>query len=362
MSRKHWNNCITHRDGDFYKFTQSYFSRSDRHFLLIGAAGFDPRATIIAQTLVSANPAHLDALFIREEREAASANLQQAGDANASFLQQLIKNCSVNLIAVFAVDGAAVGGIRVTELLKQYQISPNVTDIVLDMTALSTGIGYPAALFLLRLCEQRNLNFHLMIASSPELDANVISEPADRPMDVRGFSGDAPGDMDESVAQIWVPQLAKGRLTTLNKIRAANTYIYKICPLLPYPAFSPRRSDDLIATFASQLRDEWQVDPRDMIYVSEHNPVDAYRTLSMLHDRYTKTVAGIFRPQIILSPVGSKVMAIGVMMAAIEHKLTVQYVETLRYEFDFSYTKNLAAYDTTHLWLHGDVYNHYNFL
>ena len=55
-------------------------------------------------------------------------------------------------------------------------------------------------------------------------------------------------------------------------------------------------------------------------------------------------------------------MAAGAMMAAIEHELTVQYVETLRYDFDETAAADVpGAKDTiVHIWLHGPIYAVYD--
>jgi hypothetical protein len=88
-----------------------------------------------------------------------------------------------------------------------------------------------------------------------------------------------------------------------------------------------------------------------------------YRTLSILKKRYEKTVHGFYTPQIVISPLGSKVMAAGAMMAALEHELTVKYVEALRYEIEPepSGLPPTGARDLlVHVWLHGYVYNALN--
>src|SRR5262249_33683359 len=146
------------------------------------------------------------------------------------------------------------------------------------------------------------------------------------------------------------------------KIRGTHDSIYKVCPIVPFPARNPRRADELLVEYCSALTNEWDVDTRDLIYVSERNPLDCYRTISTLKTRYDKTVEGIFFPQIILSPLGSKVMAAGAMMAAIEHDLSVQYVETLRYEFDGGAATVAGGPPdmAVHLWLHGPVYAGYD--
>src|SRR5262249_30094248 len=147
---------------------------------------------------------------------------------------------------------------------------------------------------------------HLMVVSNPELDALIRSEPDDRVISVRGFAGPAMAS-DARVAKIWAPQLSHRKATALGMIRnAAGEQVYKTCPILPFPARNPRRADDLISEFGDDLA-AWDVDARDLIYVSEKNPLDSYRTLSTLKKRYDQTVDGVFVPQLILSPVGSKV-------------------------------------------------------
>ena len=94
--------------------------------------------------------------------------------------------------------------------------------------------------------------------------------------------------------------------------------------------------------------------------MSERNPLDTYRTVSTLKQRYDATFADVYTPQIILSPVGSKVMAAGALMAAIEHNLVVRHVESLRYELDSGAADASAGPDMiVHVWLHGPVYAGY---
>jgi hypothetical protein len=360
--RRHWQNCLTHFDTGVDDFVDDYFGQADRRCLLVAAAGFDPRARLVTEKLARTMGDRLSALFIREERGNPAASLQAAADSNEAELQKIVATASVARIPIFAEDGAPVGGVRIGEALARHSIAKEVTDVVLDMSALSIGVGYPAARHLLTRCEATaGLSFHVMIASNPELDAKIFAEPTDRAMNVRGFAGGVGPGGDASVARIWLPQLAHRSAAALGKIRAANDDVYKICPILPFPARNPRRPDELIEEYGAQLRDEWQVDARDIIYVSERNPLDSYRTISTLKHRYDRTVSGVYVPQIILSPIGSKVMAAGAMMAAIEHDLTVQYVETLRYEFDQAAADGVEPTDMiVHIWLHGPVYAEYN--
>jgi hypothetical protein len=358
--RHHWDNCITHFDTAVDSFLADYFSTADRHCLLVAGAGFDPRARLIPERLSDILGSRLIAFLIREERGEPAANLLTAADATEAELRRRISETTVARIPIFADDGAPVGGARIGEALSKLQLPASITDIVLDMSALSIGVGFPAALFLLELCEASStVSFHIMVASNPELDDQIVGEPTDRATNVRGYSGRAGMPGDVPVARIWLPQVAHGGAEALGKIWAVNRDVYKVCPVVPFPARNPRRADDLIVEYGSQFRDEWGVDTRDVIYVSERNPLDSYRTISTLKSRYDSTVEGVYEPQLILSPMGSKVIAAGAMMAAIEHQLPVQYVEMLRYEL-VPAARNAEATDMiVHVWLHGSVYAGY---
>lgn len=354
--RPHWQSCITHRDQAVDAFVGDYFARADRRCLLVGGAGFDPRALRVPQLLDDALGSRLTALMIREERSNPPPALQALADGNASAIGAQISNCSISNIQIFANDGAVVGGTRVASELRAFTMPDDLTDIVLDMSALSIGVGFPAARLLLDFAERLpDLSFHLMIASNPALDARISAEPDDRVVNVRGFAGSLPPGL-RPPARIWLPQLAHGRGTALVSIRASLEGVYRTCPMLPFPAEDPRRADELITEYGPQLRDDWDVDGGDLIYVSESNPLDSYRTISALKRRYDEVVEEIYEPQLILSPVGSKVMAAGAMMAAIEHELPVLYVETVRYDLPSGGEAGCAADRIVHLWLDGPIY------
>ncbi len=359
--RKHWENCITNFDNEVDAFVADYFAKTSRRVLLVAAAGFDPRSRRIAQLLAGTLGNRLSAIFIREERPGASEALIRRADENETALKAVVPDCTIYRVDVFADDGAPVGGSRIVSLLGQHHVADEVTDVILDLSALSIGIGFPAARMLLEDCETvSNRAFHLMIVSNPEMDDRISSVSSSRAGTVKGFSPpvDAEG---QGLAQVWIPQLARGRASALTQIGAAIQRRYKICPLLPFPARNPRRADDLLAEYRTELEDEWQVDPRDVVYASERNPLDCYRTLSTLKARFDMTMKGTYEPRMVLSPVGSKVLAAGALMAAIEHDMAVQYLETESYMFDRPEPTPAELPDmTVHLILSGPLYASYD--
>ena len=60
---------------------------------------------------------------------------------------------------------------------------------------------------------------------------------------------------------------------------------------------------------------------------------------------------------LILSPFGSKVMALGALMAALERDLPVAYLESIGYELDETGLEEIDQPNLIHLWLEGDAYS-----
>jgi len=360
MTRPNWDNCLVHFDDEAMSVLTEYFGRPDRHCLLIAGAGFDPRATYVAQAIAPVMKDRLEALLIREERGIAADNLKSAGDSSESTLVALIPKSQVERIDIFSsVDQAPVGGPRIVDILRKRSWPKELTDIILDVSALSIGISFPVARFLIDTFEDKEVNVHIVIASDPDLDAQIRKEPSSKPIFVKGFLGENATSSPLAPAQIWLPHLANDSELSLRTIYVDLGDIYKICPILPFPARWPRRPDDLIAEYSEILLDEWEISARDFLYVSEWNPLDSYRALKTLKKRYVRTVENVYAPRIVISPIGSKVMAIGAMMAAIECEMSVKYIETIRYEVisQEPLRSNTANIKLVHIWADGPVYS-----
>jgi len=59
---------------------------------------------------------------------------------------------------------------------------------------------------------------------------------------------------------------------------------------------------------------------------------------------------------LILSPLGSKVMALGALMAALERNLPVAHLESIGYELAERVPDQVGEPSLVHIWLEGDVY------
>lgn len=362
-----WQRCIVHHDGGVEKFVRDHFSDKSRKCLLVAGAGFDPRSATVAKMLSAAtggpDAARLRAVFIREHRPKPDDKLLARGNAHAKQLAELVPDAQVVDVPVLSPDDqAVVGGHRAVDALRDNGVSSldDFTDVILDMSALSIGVSFPVARLLLEACEQKssNIEFHVMVASHPQLDAAISSIPNDVVDPIRGFSGAI--DLAESVDEpkIWLPHLATGRNSALQLIRDKLQGPVDVCPVLPISQCDPRASDRLIAEFESELYEDWEVDPRNLVYAIEDDPLDLYRTIVSIEQRRKSVFAQITRSHVILSPSGSKILAIGSLMAALEHDLPVRYVEAVSYEVDWAKVAEVdpASSRLVHVWLHGSPY------
>ena len=128
------------------------------------------------------------------------------------------------------------------------------------------------------------------------------------------------------------------------------------CPILPFPASNPRLSDVLAQEYRTELESTWSVDARDIVYADEGDPVDLYRTILRLDDLRQPVFKEAGGSLLVLSPLGSKVMALGALMAALERDLPVAHLEPIGYELKVSVPKTMERPNLIHIWLEGEVY------
>lgn len=196
---------------------------------------------------------------------------------------------------------------------------------------------------------------HVFVAHDPTLDAAIQSVPSDAPGYVHGFKGGSTLDGSAAAAKLWLPQLATGRRGALGRL---HEFVgpHDTCPILPFPASDPRLGDKLAEEFLTEMESGWSVDTRNIVYADEADPLDLYRTVLRLDDLRKPVFREVGGSLLVLSPLGSKVMALGALMAALERDLPVAYLESISYDLDGSVPLTSSTPNLVHIWLEGDVY------
>lgn len=356
--RYRWDPCVAHRGDEADSFVASHLGQRDRKIVLVAGAGFDPRSRALADRLTS-GAINVRAVLIQEKRPNPPPIQSDRAAANMDALRIALPNAQVESIDVFAPDGAVVGGRNIVKLLRQQNMS-GVTDVIVDDSALSVGVSFPVIRYFVEYVGRlgRSVNLHVFVVHDPHLDDEIISIVSDEPGYVHGFRGHATRSDVSGAARLWLPQLATGMtrpLQLLHKFVAP----HDTCPIFPFPSHDPRFGDWLAEAYLTEIEDTWSVDALNIVYADEEDPLDLYRTILRLDDLRRPVFAETGGSILILSPLGSKAMALGAMMAALERDLPMAYLEAVDYEVNPTMPATIDQPYFIHLWLKGDVYPQY---
>ena len=353
---RRWDPCVAHRGDEVRWFVDHYLAQPDRQVLLVVGAGFDPRSRIVA-TQLSNTGASVRGLFIRENRPDLPRDLLERANANMKDLCATLTASRVEHIKIFGPDGATVGGHNIINVIRRQDLA-GVTDVIVDASALSTGTIFPIIrYFVERIADgMEGANLHVFVVHDPRLDASIRSTASDAPRYIHGFKGGSTLSGMADAARLWLPQLAAGANVALGRLY---DFIepHDTCPILPFPASNPRLGDELAEEYRTEIESTWSVDPRNIVYADEGDPLDLYRTILRLDDLRKPVFAETGGSMLVLSPLGSKVTALGALMAALERDLPVAYLESIGYELDETGLEEIDQLNLIHLWLEGDAYS-----
>ncbi len=352
---RRWDPCVAHSGCVVDGFIKDYFAQKARKVLLVAGASFDPRSRAVA-TRLSETATSVQALLIQENRPNPPQDQSVRAGANTQALLAILAGQQVVPVEVFGHDGAVVGGRNIVNLLRQQDLE-GVTDVVVDVSALSTGTSFPIIRYFVERIggDKGTVNLHVFVVHDPRLDNDICSIDSDVPGYVHSFKGRSTLSGTADAARLWLPQLATGRRATLERLYG---FIEPddICPILPFPANDPRTGDKLAAEYLTEFENTWSVDTRDIVYADQGDPLDLYRTILRLDDLRKPVFAETGGSMLVLSPLGSKVMAIGALMAALEHNLPVAYIEPIGYKLKATVPEEIDQPNLIHIWLEGDVY------
>jgi len=351
-----WSRCVSHLSTEeAEQFTSDFFSSDLRQALLIAGAGFDPRSATVARLLSRVMGKRLHGYFIREERRNPPPRLINMANANEDRVRSLIHDHTVVHVRVFADDDAVTGARSLVRMINELDFRPH-TDVIVDCSSLSIGLSFPVIRFLFERAKSAAFNLHLMVSHAPQTDSLIEVVPCESPSPIHGFRGELDLSSREGYALLWLPQLALGRRSMLEKIHS-KIRPHDVCPILPFPAADLRAGDTLLEYFQDDLESAWGVDARSLVYADESNPLDLFRTISRLHSTRMSIFASLGGSMMVLSPSGDKALAMGSLMAALAYDCPVWYVEASGYEIDID---QLAAHhesELMHIWLFGEAYS-----
>jgi hypothetical protein len=376
-----WDSYVKCSGPEFDSFWENHLSE-ERDLLFILGRGFDPRMCEGFEALLEAGgDGKRDSFLvdIDDDASAPSQNHEELASENEEQLQELIDRrgkLTTESIDMWSGEGhrrRRTGPRNATQLIRKDDIE-SYNDIVVDVSSLPRSIYVPLTGKLLYLVDDINenqitsehnsiINLHVITASDPILDS-MINEvgPDEDAHYIPRFSGKMELEAQEEIPKIWIPILGESKYHQLRRIYD-HVSPEEVTPMLPFPAKNPRRGDALVEEYHTLLFDEWRVQPQNIVYASERNPFQVYRSIMNTVNLYSKALNPLGGCRTAVSALSSKLLSIGALLAAYDSKtkvngpdIAIAHIESQGYSID----GDLSEYDSStlcSLWLAGECYS-----
>jgi hypothetical protein len=340
---------ITHKDNECSHFFNSFLG-GDQKSLLISTLGFSELCLVFPR--VFAHLENVDYLFLNEERPSVAPMLVAAANRNRAVLDALLTGRSVSYetVKIVAEDMKTVAGRRAAAICG-LAMQRGYSNIIVDVSAMSRGVYFPVVKQAFERSKFENFGAHVVTAESKATSIRARSMSNDSPQYIHGFHGDMETDDVHSAIKLWIPQLSENAVESLNRIHR-EVRPHESCPILPFPSIDPRRGDQLLREFKTQVLTDWDVNLIDLIHAHESDPNDVCETICRIHSQRREVLKGATdKPaRTILSPSGSRIGSIGMLLAALRHDLPVMYEESVGYTTEQLDVPTLSEHDPDYLW------------
>jgi len=372
-----WENYLMKHGEEFFTFWEELLSERTRNLLFVMGLGFDPRMCQGLETVLNAGGRGKRVCLLIEYDEGDNspskdyANLVQANFQALNNLLDGRGSIKSHPLKMWSNNGQLGLGNQAYKVFKDLEELGDFTDIVIDISAIPKGIYLSIIAKLLALIDSsgrgnnfqlKNIpNLHVVVSENISLDRRIQQQGLDEKATyLYGFSGEIGREGTPNVTKIWFPVLGEGKVTQLRRIHDYLDRPSEICPIIPSPSINPRRGDTLLLQeYRSLFFDELKVEPRNIIYASEQNPFEAYRQLHRTISQYSKALKLLGGCNAFISPLSSKLLSIGSLLAAYEIKqnfpVGIVYVESRGYQMLDVEEKDNDS-ELFSLWLAGECY------
>lgn len=364
-------------ESDFRSHWELRCSHDNPRILVVAGLGFDPRMNVGPRAILeTAGRGRADVCLLTYSEGPSSPSQQYSSRVreNREILDGLVAHAGAQLHvrdlplteddpSSVVQGGRKVGGFSAMRVAGDQNLLRPYTDIVVDVSALPRSLYFPYIHKLLRMHDKSPVgeriprNLHVIGCENPNVDRAIREEPAERADYLPGFRKGSDNVQTRNLPRVWAPVLGENQehvLKLIEQLIADAPHPPEICPVLPFPSDDPRRGDRLLLEYR-ELFERWRVELRNIIFASESNPFDVYRQLCRLDDDYAAALAPLNGARTVLSAHSSKLLSLGVLLAAYDRSLAVAHVEANGYTMDEStdLTDGGKLYE---VWIAGDPY------
>ncbi|HEV2416254.1 MAG TPA: hypothetical protein VGX94_00460 [Terriglobia bacterium] len=369
---KYWENYILDIGESVTQFWAQHLGTGPRDLLFILGCGFDPRTILGVETLFGlGGQGKREVLAITLDEGATSPSMTHlsAVETNREKLQKLVEGRGVitaTSVQMQAEDGRRIGSRNAAGVIKDLlQLQP-FSDVILDISALPRAIYCPLIAKILYLLKHAppdsgcaRINLHVLVSEDPALDDAIKEEGiSDTASYVYGFGGGLEMESTTDLPKIWIPVLGEKQEEQLKRVYDLVSP-NEICPLLPSPSRNPRRGDDLIYEYRELLFERLRVEPSNFVYAAERNPFEVYRHIKRTVAQFRDALKPLGGCKAVISAHSSKLLSLGVLLAAYELKeangdVGIAHVESQGYTMNPTLPETKS--ELCGLWLCGECY------
>lgn len=330
--------------------------------------GFDPRCLVGLQELLAAQGDD-EHLVVRLElpgpTPASHPTARAAAEDNARSYERLVGTQNHRTVPFPNVHDLSNAGPPLAQKVMAPDFLEGVSHLVIDISSLPSSLYFPLIAAALRANDLPSGHDHrfdgeiqVVACENPEIDAKITELSVSHAAYVGGFRPASRLDSEPAGPTVWAPVVGERATAALRAVHAL-LEPEEVCPILPFPARHPRRSDSILLEHQSVLFDEFQVTSSNIVFADERNPFDLYRTLCRLDRDYKAALEPLGPPSIELSSHSSKLLSLGVLLAAIEHEMPLAAAVSGEYEVaDGANLADLSASNRLYcLWLAGEPYS-----
>lgn len=362
---------------DSIVFWRKHLKTHGRRLLFIVGAGFDPRVIGPAKKIIACAPevARRCLAIDMSEGYGTDETASDLGAQNLAGLQALFPGCALEIRSLITTDADGIRDVSrsAAVLLADFETwVGDYTDIIVDISALPRLVYLTVLNTLLTHLVKPDAeaplgsptNLHVVYAESATIDCAITKFEIDTDLaSIQSLTIRLDEEASLSWPIVWFPVLAEDVLEQLTRI-GERTNPDEICPVLPVQSADARRGDDIINKLGEFLFDRYNVDIRDILRATEWNPFQLYRSLMKTMARYEKSLKLCGGARFVLSPLSSKGLSIGCLLAAFEKRATgnragvrvgLAHVESRRYEAVKLPTA--AKYQLISAWIAGECYD-----
>ena len=339
--------------------------------MYIMGLGFDPRTMNCFNTIQKfITLENMDCTVIEYQELSLDSRLMQMLNSNIESLEKIIPRNEWNSKQINTIDPNRDVSLAASKSLHPNELN-GYTDIILDITAMPTSVYFPITRNVLewirknkiRAPNGKQINFHLVVSENSQLDRAIQEIKIDESITyMHKFAAKLQSEANIELPKVWIPLLGEGRGVQLDKIRKQVEGLVEFCPVFPMPSADPYRCKKLLMEHRKLLIDDLGISSKDYVYSHEMNPFEVCRKIYNTAQLYYALFKPLGGCKIVISPLSSKLMCVGALLAASEllaegSNAGVVSVVARGYEVDNVDLSVESVRSVPHsLWLAGDCY------